>query len=427
VVGSSGHFAGFIGQYVFNSGDQGITPAFKLDQGLPAYPLPPLIDPSFANNTDVHYWQPSDAVRAPENLYWTFSLQRSVTPNTVVEAAYNATTGSHLQTTLVNLNQVPTATFNRLVNQFGAQQAVNILNAAAGSAVATQAGIGLPYPNFTNPLIQQTRSVAQSLRPYPQYLSIVTGAQGGDKSGHSTYHAMVLKAERRFSGGLTFQWNYTLSKLLTDSDSYDAGGNSQDQYNRGLEKSIGQYDQTHVLKLSTLYELPFGKGRRFMNHGGVVNGVIGGWRLGAIETYASGRPIALSRNNPLPIFNGVTRPTITTYDDWRAPIKGDKFDPAVDKFLDISKFPVQPIAFGNATRYNPKVREFPQFNENISLAKSFAIREQTRLDVRGEAFNLFNRTRFGNGSTSLNSTTFGVVNSQANSQRQMQVALKLSF
>jgi len=47
---------------------------------------------------------------------------------------------------------------------------------------------------------------------------------------------MVLKAERRFSGGLTFQWNYTLSKLLTDSDSYDAGGNSQDQYNRGLEK-----------------------------------------------------------------------------------------------------------------------------------------------------------------------------------------------
>jgi len=425
VVGSSGHFAGFIGQYVFNSGDQGITPAFKLDQGLPAYPLPPLIDPSFANNTDVHYWQPSDAVRAPENLYWTFSLQRSVTPNTVVEAAYNATTGSHLQTTLVNLNQVPTATFNRLVNQFGAQQAVNILNAAAGSAVATQAGIGLPYPNFTNPLIQQTRSVAQSLRPYPQYLSIVTGAQGGDKSGHSTYHAMVLKAERRFSGGLTFQWNYTLSKLLTDSDSYDAGGNSQDQYNRGLEKSIGQYDQTHVLKLSTLYELPFGKGRRFMNHGGVVNGVIGGWRLGAIETYASGRPIALSRNNPLPIFNGVTRPTITTYDDWRAPIKGDKFDPAVDKFLDISKFPVQPIAFGNATRYNPKVREFPQFNENISLAKSFAIREQTRLDVRGEAFNLFNRTRFGNGSTSLNSTTFGVVNSQANSQRQMQVALKL--
>jgi hypothetical protein len=64
VVGSSGHFAGFIGQYVFASGDQGITPSFKLDQGLPAYPLPPLIDPAFANNTDVHYWQPSDAVRA---------------------------------------------------------------------------------------------------------------------------------------------------------------------------------------------------------------------------------------------------------------------------------------------------------------------------------------------------------------------------
>jgi hypothetical protein len=99
---------------------------------------------------------------------------------------------------------------------------------------------------------------------------------------------MVLKAERRLSGGLTFQWNYTFSKILTDSDSYDAGGSSQDHYNRGLEKSIGQYDQTHAVKLSTIYELPFGKGRRFMNMGGIANGVLGGWRLGAIQTYSAG-------------------------------------------------------------------------------------------------------------------------------------------
>ena len=427
VVSGSGHFAGFIGQYVFNSGDQGITPSFKLDQGLPAYPLPPLIDPAFANNTDVHYWQPQDAVRAPENLNWTFSIQRQLSANTVIEAAYNAATGSHLQTTLVTPNQVPTPILNRLISQYGAAQAVNILNAAAGSALAISAGIGLPYANFTNPAIQTTtRNVAQSLRPFPQYLNVVTGAQGGDKSGHSTYHALVLKAERRFSGGLTFQWNYSFSKLLTDSDSYDAGGSSQDQYNRGLEKSIGQYDQTHTVKMSTIYELPFGKGRRFMNVGGVVNGVLGGWRLGAIQSYFSGRPIALQRNNPLPIFNGTTRPTISTYDDWRAALKGSDFDPAVDRFLDISKFILpQPIQFGNATRFNPKVREFPSYNENISLAKSFAFRESGRIDIRWEAFNLLNRVRFGNGSTNLNSTTFGVVNSQANTQRQMQVALKL--
>jgi hypothetical protein len=425
VVSGSGHYAGFIGSYSFASGDQGITPAFKMDQGLPQYPLPPQIDPSFANNNNVDHWQPRDAVRAPENLYWTFSVQRQLSSSTVIEAAYNASNGTHLQTGLVTLNQVPTPLLDRLIQQYGAQQAINILNSAAGSAQALQAGINLPYANFTNPAIQRTtRNVAQSVRPYPQYLAISTAGQGGDKSGHSTYHAMVVKVERRYSGGLTFQWNYTLSKLLTDSDSYDGGTSSQDQYNRRLEKSIGRFDQTHALKMSTIYELPFGKGRRWMSRGGVSNAVLGGWRLSGIQVYASGFPIAIGRNNPLTIFNGGTRPTITSYNDWRAPLKGGDFDPAVDRFLNKAAFPAQPIAFGNVTRYNPKVRSFPSFNENVSLGKSFAFGEHRKLDFRWEAFNLFNRVIFGTGSTSLDSTAFGVVTDQANSQRQMQVALK---
>jgi hypothetical protein len=426
VVGGSGHFYGFIGQYDFASGDQGVTPAFRIDDGLPAYPLPPNLDPAFQNNLNVDYWQPQDAVRAPENLYWTFSLQRQLSSSTVLEAAYNASVGTHLQTGLVNINQVPTPILDSLVSRFGAQQAVSILNSAAGGALAQQAGIGLPYANFTNPTIQRTtRSVAQSLRPYPQYLAVRTGNQGGDKSGHSSYHAVVLKAERRYSSGLTFQWNYTFSKLLTDSDSYDGSSTSQDQYNRRVDKSIGRFDQTHALKLSTIFELPFGQGRRWMNIGGIGNAILGGWRIGAIQSYFSGFPIQLTRNNPLPIFNGGTRPFISSYENWRAPLKGDEFDPAVDRFLERSVFPVQPIAFGNSTKYNPKVREFPIFNENISLAKSFALGESRRIDFRWEAFNLFNRVRFGTGSTSLNSNTFGVVTNQGNDARQMQVALKL--
>lgn len=425
-VAGSGHFYGFIGQYDFASGDQGVTPAFRLDNGLPAYPLPPNLDPAFQNNLNVDYWQPQDAVRAPENLYWTFSIQRQLSSNTVLEAAYNASVGTHLQTGLVNINQVPTPILDDLVSRFGAQQAVAILNSPAGGPLAQQAGIGLPYPSFTNSSIQRTtRNVAQSLRPYPQYLSVRTGNQGGDKSGHSSYHALVLKASRRYASGLTFEWNYTFSKLLTDSDSYDGSSTAQDQYNRRLEKSIGRFDQTHAVKLSTIFELPFGKGRRWMNQGGFVNQILGGWRIGAIQSYFSGFPIQLSRNNPLPIFNNGTRPTITSYDNWRAPLQGDEFDPAVDQFMVRSNFPAQPIAFGNATKYNPKVREFPYFNENISLAKSFPLGESRRIDFRWEAFNLFNRVRFGTGSTNLNSNTFGVVTNQANDARQMQVALKI--
>ena len=428
VVGSSGHFAGFIGQYSFSSPNNGVNPAFRADEGLPAYTLPPAINPSFQNNQAVDYWNGLDAVRAPENITWTLSAQRQLNQNTVLEVNYNASLGSHLPTGLLNLNQIPKATYDDLVNRFGPTQANNILRAQATSALAVDAGVRLPYANFSNAAVQLNRTAGQALRPFPQYLSIQTGAREGDKSGHSTYHAMVVKLDRRFSNGLTFNWSYAFSKILTDSDSYGVdGGGSQDHFNRSLEKSIGRDDQTHGLKLNTLYELPFGKGRRWELRGAFLNAVAGGWRIGAIQSYLSGFPLAVSRNNPLVAFNGTTRPTITSYDGWQPTWKNGDFDPAVDRRLDRSVFPVQPVNFGNATRFNPNMREFPNYNENISIGKVFPLREKIRLDFRAEAFNLFNRVRFGTGGTSLDGTNFGVVVDQANTQRQLQVALKLYF
>src|SRR5262249_32817126 len=146
----------------------------------------------------------------------------------------------------------------------------------------------------------------------------------------------------------------------------------------------------------------------------------------SIQSYASGFPVGVTRNNPLPIFNSVTRPTINGYDHWRGPIQGDKFDPNRDRFLDRSAFPAQqPVAFGSATRYNPKVRSFPPLNESISVAKSFKLGEGKRLDFRWEAFNVFNRTLFDTGSLNLDSNSFGKVNRQLNDPRQMQVGLKI--
>ena len=432
-VSGSGHFAGFIGNWRFNSLDDGITPAFRWDEGLPFYPLPRTVDPdapldpAFANNQNVHHWQEPDATRAPENYYWTLNVQRELFQNTVFEAAYTANIGAHLQTGLVNMNQVPTPVWNDLVNRLGVANAASLLRGSITSQAARDAGIAIPYPNFLDPDVQQVQSVNQALRPYPQYLHVLTGSQGGDKSGHSSYHAMVLRATRRFSNGLAFEWNYTMSKILTDSDDYNEGdGTTQDDSNRRAEKSIGEFDLTHVAKLSTVYELPFGRGKKFASDaGGAVNAVIGGWRIGLIQTYQSGFPYRLQRNNPLPIFNRDTRPTIDSYDDWRAPIAGGEFDPDVDLFIDKNIFPAQPVAFGNATRYNPLLRTFSRFNENISLAKTFPISERFRLDLRWEAFNLLNRTVFNEGSHNLNSNSFGVVNDQINEPRSMQVGLKL--
>jgi len=150
--------------------------------------------------------------------------------------------------------------------------------------------------------------------------------------------------------------------------------------------------------------------------------------LSAIQIYSSGYPLPLTRNAPLPIFNGQNRAYITSYDNWRAKTKGDSFDPNVDNFFGPTAFPVQPATLlGNATRYNPKVRAFANKNENVSLGKSFHFTEQARLDFRAEAFNIFNRTVFGNPNTNLNNNSFGLVTSQSNSPRQMQLALKLYF
>jgi hypothetical protein len=434
VTRDSGHYQGFFARYNFSSADSGITPAFNWDKGLPSYPLPisvdpkAKLDPTIANNDEVHYHLPGDATRSPETLYWTFGLQREITSNTVIEAVYSATIGTHLMGSMVNLNQVPTPIWNAYVQRLGVTAARNLLLSDIRSAAALAAGVTPPYANFTNASVQRNRTVNQALRPFPQFLNVVTGVRGnGDHGGHSSYHSLTLKATRRYHNGLAMEWNYTFAKTICDTDSQVEGdGTTQDQYNRRLEKSIGEFDQTHAVKLSTVYELPVGNGKRFLgSSGAVVNALAGGWRLGVIGTYASGFPIRITRNNPLPIFNRDTRPQITSYDNWRGLIKGEKFDPAVDKFLNRDTFPAQPVDFGNMTRHNPKARTLPVLEENISLAKRFSISEKLALDMRWEAFNLFNRVRFGTGSTNLDSPTFGVVTSQANGPRRMQAGLKL--
>ena len=130
-----------------------------------------------------------------------------------------------------------------------------------------------------------------------------------------------------------------------------------------------------------------------------------------------------------PIFDGTNRATVPTYDGWRATYSG-KFDPNADSFLQpVSFFGPQPTTeFGNETRYNPKLRYLPNFNENLSLARSIKLqREQNRLDFRGETFNLLNRTQFGplSGATTLQNNNFGMWRTQSNTHRRMQVSMKL--
>jgi Carboxypeptidase regulatory-like domain len=424
VTQSSSHFAGFIGQYVFASPDSGITPAFNLDQGLPAYPLPPLIDPTFSNNNAVDWFNGQAASRPAVYDNWTLSVQREVLKNMTVEVEYNGVYGSKLQAGLLNPNQVPMSIVNDLIARYGPLGARDLLNSNITSAAAVAAGILPPYPNFTNPAVQTSRTVAQALRPYPQYQAVNVQSGGGDKTGRSHYHAGVVKVNQRLSGGVSLQGSYTYSKVMTDADSFSGSGGSMDAARPELEWSIGRFDQTHNIKINSVVDLPFGEGRRWLKTG-VANQILGGWRIALIQAYNSGFPIGVTTNAPLNIFNGTNRPNVTGL-DWRAPIAGSAFDPNVDKFLDRAAF-VQPVgALGDAPRTNPDVRRFWNLTENLSLAKSIKATQKVDLDIRVEAFNLFNRVVWGAPGTDFsNTTTFGVISSQANSPRQMQIGLKV--
>jgi hypothetical protein len=189
-----------------------------------------------------------------------------------------------------------------------------------------------------------------------------------------------------------------------------------------LEWSIGRFDQPHNIKINSVFELPFGAGRRWLRSG-IASHIAGGWRIAFIQAYTSGLPIGVTTNAPLNIFNGTNRPNVTGA-DWRAPIAGSEFDPTVDRFLNRAAF-VQPVGeLGNAPRINGDVRRFWNLTENLSVGKSIKA-AGLDMDLRIEAFNLFNRVIWGAPNTDFSSPNFGLINSLGNSPRQMQIGLKL--
>ncbi len=276
-VSGSAHNMGFTLTDTVTNQTNGLQPTFLLNQGFPAYQVPPFINPSVSNGTSVSWWQGAETTHPPTTDNFNFSIQRQLGPNMLVETAYNGVMGSHLQAQLLDYNQDNPA----LLTAFGnIAQSTAVLSSQVGSTLANQYGIAPPYPGFKG-------TVKQALRPYPQYTLVDTYGGQGDHSGHSTYHSALVRFEKRYGNGLTFQTSYVFSKLLTDADSYwgnaiptnaSGGGGgcclAADQYNRRLEKSIGQFDVTHDFKAGFVYDLPFGKGRQFLTHGA------GAWILG---------------------------------------------------------------------------------------------------------------------------------------------------
>ncbi|MBL8230800.1 MAG: TonB-dependent receptor [Bryobacterales bacterium] len=421
-ITGSAHFEGSTLVFSASSLDNGVTPIFLYDQGLPPYTKPPVIDPTFSNGASPAFWD-GEAVRLPENYQWTLSVQRQLSNSLVLETNYNATIGAFLVAGLKRYNQLPFSALER----YGR----NLLASSIDSPAAQAAGLRRPYQDINCQFSATCASVsvAQALRPFPQFRDINTAAGAGDKSGHSSYHSWVIKLDKRYSSGITMQGSYVFSKLITDADGYNPDNGTLDHYNRRLEKSIGEFDLTHNIKMTYIWELPFGKGKQWLTRG-PASWVLGNWRLAGSHFYASGYPLGLGNSAALGgiLFNGRSAATVTTHEGWIADTKNPDWKGADRFFQPAAFFGPQPIdRAGNMTRHNPKARQRWNLNENYSLAKSFPIREGIRLDFRWEMFNMFNRFRPGTGSTNVQDPNFGRVQGQLNEPRRMQLGLKLYF
>jgi hypothetical protein len=404
----SSYLTGFRTTQDIVSPDGGVTPALAWDQGIPPLVFPPF-NRSVGNGQDVDYMG-SDAGRAPYFQFWNLTVERQLPFQMGLQASYVGTKGTRVDANLENLNQVDPKYLS-----LG-----TLLSEDIYSADARAANIPIPYPGFQG-------SVAQALRPFPQYGFIHSNAQ---LTGNTRYDALQLSVQKYFSQGVSFLVNYVVSKTLDNTSNSFGAFNPfpVNTYDRKVEKAVSVFDMPQDLTASGTYELNLGPGKKFLNHGGVIGKIVGGWQPSWILNYHSGTPISIVGGPPLPLFNGGNRPNALPGTPTIA-FRGGSFDPATDIYLNAAAWS-QPCAFciGNGPRTQPSTRTFPFYNEDLALIKTTPIKETMSIEFRAEFFNAFNRVIFGGPDGNLNDVLgFGRIGGQADIPRQIQFGLKFNF
>jgi hypothetical protein len=412
--------------------NKGIFPAYNWDSGYPAYPYTlPDKDPTLDNGSSISYSAPNSA-RQPYAQNYTLSLQYLLGDKTIIQGSYVGTTGNRLGAGgFANMNQL---------NPKYLALGDTLTQACAATGPVCIPGIPVPYAGFnetnSNPI------VAQALLPYPQYVG------GGVTNhypylGHSNYNALQVTATRRLTKGLGFLMSYSFQKTLTNTDGAMLygyySGYTQDVYNRKLEKSVAGFDHTQNLRLTWIYELPFGKGRPWLNKGGIVNQVLGGWTLSGNQQYQSGDPLSISAgiDTSAYLFNGTVRGDVISGVPLTVPVVGRPNVGASTgvQYLNPAAFASPPMSasgstvlqLGNSPRYFGNLRGPFQPSENFSIFKRFSWKEGKFFEIRGDAFNAFNRSGNSDPDTNLGDSTFGQILDVQQGSRHIQVAARITF
>lgn len=425
---------GFQANPSFNS-INGFDPALQIDSGLPSYPAPPNLDPTQLNFAGPQYIDPTYG-RPPMAQNWSFEVQKELAPDFIADVAY---VGVHAQ---------------NLRSNYDAVNALNPNYFSMGTSLLTPMGsqnkVAPPYAGFPSNAI-----VAQALVPFPQYFGFNTDGQL-ENLGQSTYNALEAQLKRRFRNGLNLLASYTWSKTLTNADSalpffatLHQGGAPQNVFNKQGDKAISNQDLPQNFVVSYVYDLPFGKNKKFLNKGGVMDRVVGGWSFSGIQRYESGQPIAFACATGVPAFPGCIRfdqvagtPIISSA--WSSghfnPISDSMFNPGAfnDPNSNANLTARGSYAFGTMPRVNGAVRMRPYLDEDFNLLKRMKITEGSDLQFQANVYNAFNRHIWNRpGDLYPFDPAFGQVNWGSFSHtggggylllpRQIQLQLKLEF
>ena len=412
--------AGFSYNPTVSNFTAGEYPVFWWDNGFPqsAIKYPPITDPGLLDGAEPLYTNPFAKTLARYQNF-SISVEHQLTPNTMISANFIGNHGTREETGGGNSYVGPY--FGDMNTPSVLAYGANVLGSDINSAAAVAAGVKKPYPTYTG-------DVAQALRPFPQYTWI---GWANDPVGSSHYGALQLKLERRFSRDVMLRLAYVNSKFINDGA--DSGWGGDDGIQNPLlgvkdARSLDYDDVPQTLILAYSFSAPWGPGERFLNRGGVVGKVIGGWKFAGIQRYDEGRPLNIWMTNDLGpfLFNNTKRPDRLPGSscEW----SGGHFDPSVDTWMNSACW-ADPGAlnFGNASREDAHVRGPHVFNEDWNLMKDTKITERLNNRFEAQFGNVFNRHFWCYPSTGWGLSTFGVISAQCNEPRQIQFGMSLTW
>ncbi|MBI4904585.1 MAG: TonB-dependent receptor [Acidobacteria bacterium] len=387
--------------------------AFQFKDGVPFAATEPLgskLGPGFLLSSAVSWDQANEKV--PMSQQWTVSVQRQLPGRVLLDAAYSANRGANLIAGGFDYNQL-----DPQYNSLGLALQDQVANPYSGRVPGTLGGA--------------TISRSQSLRPFPYYSAVNVRLP---HIGSSIYHSLQMSVEKRLSSGFAILGSYTFAKLISDSavvpvnfGSVEVGsdnGYQSGKYNRRAERSIDPTDVSNRLVVSGIYELPFGRGKRWANGNAAARAIAGGWQLNLIGTLQGGLPLVVrGASNFL-----ANRPNSTG-------VSAKLDNPTPERWFDTTQFVNPPnFTYGNLGRVLPDVRGPGVVNFDLSIIKDTRLWERVKLQFRAEMFNFVNHTNYGNpavgfspGPNGLNvSSTFGTITS-ARDPRIIQFGLRVVF